>query len=284
MLINNRIVWSDNGTLRDLSVSLNNIFSNTETIALTAAQDKIFIGSDLPFNHRYFNVTTLNDQASVVTVDIWDGSAWQAAVDVIDQTIGTSGKTLSQKGIISWVVDRNHVWGKRDTTELMTGSGLETAKIYNMYWVRLTFSGDLKATTAVNYVGHKFSNDNDLSGYYPDLARTNVLSAFKSGKTSWDEQHLLAAEEIIRDLRKKNVIWNHNQIFGWEEFADAAVHKVAEIAFTAFGNDYETRRENARANYDEALEKVVESAIDKDMDGRLETVEKLPTYGKLLRR
>lgn len=286
MLINNRLIWGDNATLKDLSVVINNLFSDGTIIGFNAAQDKLYIGSDLPFNHRYFSVLVENDVASVVTASIWDGSQWQSAVDVIDQTISpdAAGKSLSQSGIISWVVDRNHVWGKRDTTELMIDSGLETLKIYEMYWVRLSFSGNFNANTALKYMGHKFSSDNDLGGYYPDLTRSNVMLAFKAGKTDWEDQHVLAAEEIIRDLRKKNVIWNRNQIFGWEEFTDASVHKVAEIVFTAFGNDYETRKENARDNYENALDKVVQSAIDKNVDGRLEEVEKLPTYGRLLRR
>jgi hypothetical protein len=284
VLINNRLIWNDNGVLKDLSINLNNVFSGTEVIPFTAAQDKLYIGSDLPFNHRYILVDVANDAASVMSADIWDGTQWISAVDVIDQTVGSAGKSLSQSGIMSWVVDRNHTWGKRDTTELMTGSGLESVKIYEMFWVRLTFSGNWNVLTALKYVGHKFSSDNDLGGYYPDLNRSNVMSAFKAGKTNWDEQHVLAAEEIIRDLRKKNVIWNGNQIFGWEEFTDASVHKVAEIAFTAFGKDYESRKESARNNYEEALLKVVDSAIDKDADGRLSPVEKVPSYGRLFRR
>jgi hypothetical protein len=284
LLINNRLIWGDNGTLRDLSVALNNIFSGVEVIPFVAAEDKLYLGSDLPFNHRYFAVSVANDVASVVSVDIWNGSAWVPAVDVIDQTKSSSGASLAQSGIISWVADKNKSWGKNDSTENMTSSGLTSLKIYEMYWVRLSFSVNLKATTALKYVGHKFATDSDLGGYYPDLNRSTVLTAFQSGKTSWEEQHVLAAEEIIRDLRKKNVIWNRNQIFGWEEFTDASVHKLAEIAFTAFGNDYESRKESARANYEEALEKVVQSAIDKNADGKLQPEEKLPSYGRLYRR
>lgn len=284
MLINNRIIWNDNSTLKDLSISLNNIFANDETIALVAADDKLYLGSDFPFNHRYFKVATANDQASVITAEIWNGSDWEDAVDVIDQTKDSTGAyTLSQSGIISWVLDRNKCWGNNSSTELMTGSGLTTLKIYDLYWVRLTFSGDLKATTALTYVGHKFSTDNDLAGYYPDLNRSTVKSAFSSGKTTWDEQHVLAAEEIIRDLRKKGIIFSRNQIFGWEEFTDAAIHKVAEIAFAAFGEAYEKRKESAREAYDEAMDKITFGGIDKDIDGRLSAHEKLPAHGRLIR-
>jgi hypothetical protein len=282
MLINNRVIFNDNSTLIDLSASLNDIFSSSETVGVVFDEDYLYIGSDLPFNHRYFNVSTANDQTSAVSVDIWSGSAWNPAVDVVDQTKGSAGKTLSQSGIISWTTDRNKSWGSNDTTENMTGSGLTSLKIYGLYWVRLSFSADLKATTALKYVGHKFSRDTDLGGYYSDLTRSNVMSGFKAAKTNWDEQHVLAAEEIIRDLRKKQIIWSRNQIFGWEEFVDASVHKVAEIAYSAFGADYEERRKVARERYDEALDKLV-FAVDKDEDGRVEESEQRSNHRRLVR-
>jgi hypothetical protein len=283
MLLNNRVIFNDNGTLRDLSVALNNVFSGSEVVAIVAAEDKMYFGAPLPFNHRYFMVPVVNDQASVVSVDIWNGTEWVAAVDVIDQTKNSSGHTLSRSGIISWAIDRQKSWGMEDTTENMTGSGLTTLKLYNLYWVRFSFSGNLKATTALKYVGHKFSEDNDLKGYYPDLLRTNVKAGFEAGKTDWDEQHVIAAEEIIRDLIKKQEIINANQILDWSVFTDAATHKVAEIAYTAFGADYEDRRETAYENYKDALDKVT-FPVDKNQNGHREPEEAKPAFGRLVRR
>lgn len=284
MLINNRVIWKDNSSLKDLSAVLNNIFSGSSVIPFVADEDKIYIGSDLPFNHRYFKVDVVNDQASAVSVHIWDGSEWVAAVDVIDQTIDSTGAiSLSKSGIISWVTDRNQSWSKEDTTENMDGSGLETLKIYKMYWVRLSFSANLKTSTAIKYVGHKFSTDEEFSGYYPDLGRTNVKASFQTGKTNWDEQAVLAAEEIIRDLRKKDLIHSGSQIFGWEEFSDCSCHKTAEIVYRAFGADYEDRREAAFDDYVNALDKVQFNSLDKDADGRVEDYEKCHPGGRLVR-
>lgn len=283
MLLNNRVIFENNTTLTDLSVNLNDVFSGSETVDIVAADDYLYLASDLPFNHRYFMVSTANDQASTVSVDIWNGTEWVAAVDVLDQTKNASGHTLSTSGIISWVTDRNKSWSREETTENMTGSGLTTLKIYNMYWVRLAFSGNLKATTALKYVGHKFSSDYSLKGYYPDLGRSTVMTAFQAGKTNWDEQHVLAAEEIIRDLKKKNEIFSSNQILNWEQFTDAAVHKVAEIAYTAFGADYEDRRDKAFDNYTDALDKVTFD-VDKNANGKREPEERKPSFGRLVRR
>lgn len=271
MLVNNRIIHSDNGTLRDLSINLNDLYAGNGALGIVAAEDKLYIGSDMPFNHRYFCVATANDQASVASVEIWDGNQWRAAVDVLDQTKDANGRSLAQTGILSWSVDKDYGWGFEETTEDIPA--LATLKIYNMYWVRISWSADLKATTAVSYVGHKFANDSQLEGYYPDLNRTAVKTAFKAGKTTWDDQHVLAAEEIIRDLRKKKVILSRNQILDFESFNDAAIHKCAEIIMRALGEDYADERASAIEDYNEALDKVY-FPVDKDGDGRLDTVER----------
>lgn len=272
MLSNNRVILNKSGTLTDLSVLMNNLFSGSHVVDV-AASDFIYLGSDLPFNHRYLSISTANDQACAVSVDIWDGNSWQAAVDVVDQTDDGTGKTLSQSGIISFSVDKSKGWGFETSTEDMSSSGLQTLKIYNMYWVRLKFSATVKNTTALKYVGHKFANDIDLAGKYPDLIKTSVLTSFQSGKTSWEEQHILAAETIVRDLRKKQIgLFSASQILNWEVFNDAAVYKVAEMIFLAFGDDYADDRKLASQYYEDALDQVV-FPIDKNQDGRLDPEE-----------
>lgn len=271
MLVNNRVIHKDNTTLKDLSINVNDLYAGNGLLPFVAAEDKLFIGSDMPFNHRYFCLAVVNDVASVVSVDIWDGSEWRAAVDVLDQTKDINGKSLAQTGIISWTVDKDYGFGLEDTTEDIPD--LSTLKIYNMYWVRLSFSSDLKSTTAISYIGHKFANDSQLEGYYPDLNRTALKTSFKAGKTSWDDQHVLAAEELIRDLRKMKVILSGSQILDFESFNDAAIHKCAEIIMRALGDDYADERESAIQDYKNALDKVY-FPVDKDGDGKLDTQER----------
>lgn len=273
MLVNNRVIHSDNGTLRDLSVALNDLFASNSTLDIVAAQDKIYLGSDLPFNHRHIQVSTPNDQAATISeVAIWNGSEWVPAVDVKDGT-AVAGVTLAQSGILSWVTDREEGWNREQSTEDI--AALSTLKIYDLYWVRLTFSANLKASTALSYVGHKFSNDSQLSGYYPDLNRSATKTAFAAGKTTWDEQAILAAEEIIRDLRKAELIQSPAQIANWEMLQEASVHKTAEIIVSAFGEKYEENRELARKRYEEAMESLaILPAIDKDADGHHDDSDK----------
>lgn len=279
MLLNNRIIFKDNTTLNDLSINLNNSHSGTETLAIVSAQDSIYIGSDMPFNHRYFQVSTANDQASVVSISLWDGSTWNSAVEVLDQT-SVSGVTFARSGIISWVPDRDEVWQYARSTEDI--SDLSTLKIYDYYWAKFTFSGDLKTTTALSYIGHKFSNDEDLKAYYPDLSKSDVLSAFESGKTEWNEQHIAAAEEIVKHLRKKQIVWSENQILDWQQFNLASIHKVASIVFRSFGENYKDEKIDAEAEYAKAMNMQVFN-VDKNRNARLEPYEKV-VYTGLSRR
>lgn len=275
MLLNNRVIWKNNATLEDLTISLNDLFAGSKVVDIVAADDKLYLGSQLPFNHRFFQVSVVNALASVVTVEIWDGSAWNAAVDVLDLT-AVSGATLAQSGVIQWAVDRNKSFGLAQTTEDVTG--LTTLKIYNMYWVRLTFSANLTGTTALSYIGHKFSNDSMLSGLgYPDLVRSAVLSAYATGKTTWNDQHILASEIVVRDLVKSGHIKSGSQILGWDQFGEASAHKCAEIAFTAFGEKKENERLLAAENYKAAMNQISFPDLDKDADGVPDSIASVGT-------
>lgn len=276
MLTGNRVILSDNGALTDLSRELNDVTTGTKVVAIVAAEDKLYLGSEAPFNHRWLMVSVANDQASVASVKLWSGSAWESALDVIDQT-SVGGATLAQSGILSWTKNRDKAWVRAgvstDIAALASGP-----VIYDMYWAEVSFSGNLKNTTALKYVGHKFADDNHLAVHYPDLVRTSVLTAFKTGKTNWDEQHVAAAEELIADLRGMAQLWSGSQILDWEKFNLAAVHKCANVIMRAFGDDYAEQREDAQEEYDRALRRAP-VGIDRDQDGSLDRSEKLRAVG-----
>lgn len=281
MLLNNRIIWSDNGTPKDLSAILSSFASGTQVIDFVAAEDSIFIGSDMPFNHRYFQPVVDNDQASLALVSIWTGNAFEATVDSIDQTLDAGGtKSMSKNGILSWVPDRTKYWARQETTERVTG--LETLKIYNMYWAKLNFSADLKSTFSLAYVGHRFCNDDDLYSRYPDLANTDLLNSFKSGKSDWVEQQVLASEIVVRDLRADEKLWSINQVLEWERFQEAACYKTAELAYSAFGKDYADDVASARKYYKEALGQS-RGGIDLDGNGSLKPFEQV-SQARIMRR
>lgn len=273
MILNNRIIYSDNGVFTDLSVALNDYHVGTSTVAVVAAEDAIYVGSDLPFNHRFIEVTTANDQTSVMSVELFDGSSWNAAVDVIDQT-AASGRTLAQSGSVSWNKDKRKGWARRDTADI---PALSSLVIYNLFWARFKFTANLKSTTALGFVGQKFSNDTELAGYWPQLVRSEVYAQWDAGtKTSWNEQHYQSAEKIIQDLKKKGVIYTDAQVLNWEIFKEASIHKTAEIIMNAFGKDWEKPRDEAKARYADALDLFL-FEIDKNQNTLLDESETIPT-------
>lgn len=284
MLLTNRIIWSDNGTNIDISNEMASVAGVSKVLPIVAAQDYIYLGSELPFNHRYISVSVANDQTSAISaVDLWNGSTWVAALDVQDFTQGTAGKTLSQSGHIMWTPDPTKSWMKDNTNHAgHTITGLSGASIFNLYWVRLTFSADLKATTALQYIGHKFADDNDLRLVYPDLIRTAVYTQFSVGKTSWEEQHIMAAETIIRDLKQKGIVKSGNQVLDWRLFTDASVHKLAEIIYNSFGQDYRDLKQDAAQYYQKALSMVFTNT-DQNKNARLDEEELVIGTGYLRR-
>lgn len=278
-ILTNRIIFDDNGSLSDHSIRLNDIAQGTETWAYVAGEDYVYLGSEFPFNQRFIRVDTANTAASSVSVDLWDGQEWKAAVNVIDQTSdGTA--SLAQSGIISFTLNKSNSWDA-DDTDKMTGSGLESLVIYDLYWARLSFSADLDVGTAVQYLGYKFNNDQDLSLLYPELNTSNSKEQFESGKTSWEDQELEAANMIVKDLQLRGVILSANQILDASSFKFASIYKLTEMIFTEFGQDYESNRELSRQNY---IDRINGNLLNLDKNGNTRLDAKEQTFDLKLER
>lgn len=274
-----RIIYSDNGTLVDWSTSLNNYYSGDETFSFVAAEDYIYIGNLLPFNHTYMKFTTPSVASSTLSVDIWDGNAFSPAAEIIDETAG-----FTADGFINWVPDKNKGWGREDTnvngTERVTGLG--TITIYDRYWVRIGFNNDLTASSVASWSGLLFSDDNDLKTEYPNLVRSNVLTAFQAGKVNWEEQNIRAAELMVDDLIDMNVIASKEQIIERKKLSRASVCKVAEIIYNGFGDDGVEDSARARKEYKSRISKNV-FITDKDNDARIDREEASGGQGRLYR-
>lgn len=277
-----RILYSDNGTLTDYTTNLDNYHGGTHSFSFVASEDAIYIGSRLPFNHIYLKLgSTVNAETSSMSISYWDSIDWRSAVEVIDET-AVSGASLAQSGFVSWVPDKDYGWIREDTNyggiEI---TGLTSVEIYDLYWLRINFSADLTADVTLSWAGQKFSDDDDLGTEYADLVRTSVLSAYESGKTDWEEQHIAAAKIIIQDIKKRGLIYDKQQILKWDEFTPAAVSQVAKIIYGGLGNDYLDARSLAVKDYAERIGNVLPT-IDKDRNARENTYDRI-TQGRLYR-
>ena len=278
MFINNRVIHKDATVFTDISALLSDPYMGEQALAVVAADDALYLGSDLPFNHRFLMLGKKNTISGTVSVAIWTGSAFTAAEDVQDFT-ALGGVPFARNGLLRWTLPKNVGWASvYDSSDI---EELEDLKSKANFWVKITFSAAFDFE--LKYVGFRFARDADLRTYYRDLLTERVMQAVNGGvpMKDWDAFHVVAAEEIIRDLRAQQIVFSGNQILNPETFQDAACHKLAEMAYSNLSN--EDRLEFAQGKYRQAMSKMVFD-VDKDGDGRLESIEKQDAYaGRLLR-
>jgi hypothetical protein len=256
-MINNRVIYSNDGTLTDYTSQLANYFSGNATISLVALEDAIFIGTRMPINSFFVKIdsTNKNSNSSIMTVSTWDGNNFRNAVDVIDET-SVSGATLAQSGIVKFIPNKNYLFARESTNDSGEEvTGLTDVVIYDLFWTKLTFSADLSTNVQIDFIGNKFCTDYDLGVEYKELTRSSVLTAFESGKTSWEDVEVRASEKIIEDIISKGLIRDSGQLIVVEDLRLIAVQKVAEMIFNQLGDDYEDQRINARKEYERLLDK-----------------------------
>lgn len=262
MLLKNRVFFSDNGVLTGYSTEMNSLSLGSMSLAMVAGEDYIYIGSEAPFNHRFMEIVTPDAGGAKMKVEYFNNKEFVDAVEVIDQTKG-----MTQNGNFIFIPNKKDKWTARDTEDI---NELDSLIIYDLYWARVSF--DINVSFEVNFLGHRFSDDNDLGYRYPELIKAATLSAFKTGKTNWDDQHIIAAQAIIEDLQKKQVIDSANQILSYDKFTPASVHYVARLIFAAFGDNYKDDFDRATEEYRDAINLLVFD-VDRDSNATLDGKE-----------
>ncbi len=266
-LLNQRVLHDST----DLSVALNDFETGSSVIDIETTE-ALYIGCEVPFNNLWFDVLVANAVAATVSVYIWFGNAWVAAVDIIDETKSSDGKTMAADGRLQWNTNILKGWDKEQYSSSVTG--LSSAPvIYNMYWVKISFSANLTDTFSLDYVGQKLCTSTNLFRLYPDLNKTAMMSSYESGLTTWDKVIYTATDEVVRDLKAQGKIWHRGQILDHTVWTTACVHKTAEIIYNAMGSAYENRRILALDQFDKAM-KVGFSRLDSDLSGTISGSEK----------
>ncbi len=270
-----RVIWKNNGVTTDITKNVTGPLSDSIVLDYKAADDRIFIGSVLPFNHLFFDFIVANNDAVTPTVKVWTGTQWTTVVDLQDETRGWFAP-----GKIMWSVPRETSWIRE--LDSFDAEGLEDTVIYNMYWAELSFSADLDALTDLKTVGQRFSDDSDLFSFYPDLSQTGLLEQFETGKTTWNEQSLAASEACIAYLKAKNIIKVDSQVMKPDQLKMAAIHKTAEIIYSAFGAAYKDDKIEARKDFEKAIDLKFLN-VDENADGNLSLSERKIRTGRLYR-
>lgn len=249
----------------DLTASVTD-FNTAAAVIDLSASDTLHIGTFVPINTIFLEMSPANAVPSTLTVEVWDGRQWVLVVDLIDLTKG-----MTATGIISWEVDRDNGWSVAGKSSDV--AGLSATKIYDCYWLRIKTSANQTPGTAINYVGQKFCTEADLTGIYSDLGNTNLKNQLgKNG--SWDRKIIAASELIVADLISKRIVWSSGQLLDWSLLKYPCIHKTAEIIYSGgMGEAFVPDRDHARKCYGEAIS-LGKFSIDLNNDGVLSPVER----------
>ena len=259
-----RFYWNDDGTLTDQTIQWANPHSNA---AVWDGQSYLYISSFLPFNHKYFDVSVANDKAGTLAVQIWYDNQWVSVVDILDYT-----SKLTSSGNIVFTIDDEKGWEQEEDSSDITE--LSTTKIYGAYWSRINLATASASALSINYIGHKFAEDEDLFLKYPMLRNTALMTAFKTGKTDWKDQLILASEFVVADLKSRGLLISKNQILDIKRFKNACCYKAADIIFNGLGGDkWIDYIEKAQARYSEDMN-MDNFGIDVNADGAPSRAEK----------
>jgi len=121
----------------------------------TAAQgDYLLVGSHMPFEGVYADVDSANGNASVLTINYWNGSAWTDT----SNTDGTDsgGASMAVDGANTWTVPSAWVMASiYDIQTALDGNTNSTAQNVGLfrrelYWTQWAFSAALDSSTTLN--------------------------------------------------------------------------------------------------------------------------------------
>ena len=266
----NKILVSDSGLL-DKTATLDDYNAGTLAVTLTTGTDAIYLGSKLPFTRKYLKLSAVNATASVLTVSYWDGTTWQSAVNVQDGT-SPSATSLAQTGYVSWETDKRYAWTRDDTTvsgtEKITGLGDVT--LYDMYWVKLSWSANVSAT--VDWIGDLFCSDTELGAEFPDLNRTAAKEAWATGKTTWEEQRVAASKLVSQGIQAFQVAPEATLVMNTDALMLACVQRTAAIIYAGFGEGYEDSWKAATDEYARRMDRKL-FVTDENENGRVDPAE-----------
>jgi hypothetical protein len=273
-----RIFFKDGAGISELTNKLNKYKSGTSVLSITDT-DALYVATDFPLNNFYVKMgEVLNEESSVMSISYWSGSSWVPTVNLNDYT-----SSFSESGFIEFTPNRQQSWGmSNSSSDGQFIPGLSAITVYDKYWIKIEFSATLSAGIELDWVGSLFTDDEDLFSEYPIFNDGNFLASFEAGKTTWQEQHVRAAEIIIADLIRKKVVMGREQILDRKKFIDASISKVAEIILNSFGNDYLEQRKAAKEEYSRRLD-LGQYSTDLNNDGILDPTDLAYRQGWLSR-
>lgn len=245
-----RLLRSTAGTITDASLA-NQEEASSVVHDITAATDYLYLGQACPFNNFYYKMNVANTNDSTLKIEYWDGNSWVFAVDLLDGTRSVA-KTLAKSGVIQFSPNFKNRWQiVYDTSEVNIGpADLNSVTIYNMYWLRISFTSNLSVTTASDKICYCFSTHQQIN--HRDSTLKNYLASFNV--TTWEDHIINASIDTAHELKKRNLIKSHGQILRLEDVSIATDWKTIMSIYFDLGGDYLEKLKAASKEFDNALD------------------------------
>jgi hypothetical protein len=172
------VLFHDGATFTDLSLDMLSFGRDSAVVPLLAAAGALYFARFKPFSALYAEVKVPNAVGAFLTLEYWNGTAWTALSNVVDDS-----DAFSRSGFIQF--DTPEDWAE---TTVNTLSG---------YFLKITPSVDLTGTMALQGLNVVFSDDQDLRGIYP-----SVLNYLDSQETSFILRHENSRDRVVETIRK----------------------------------------------------------------------------------
>lgn len=269
-MINRRVIRTIRGTTEITSLVSNP--HGTQYGFEFLSSEFLYVGYHGKFAARYFQMLTGNNNASVLTVEYWDGSQWAGVDDLVDQT-SAGGKTFAQSGFVSW--QNKEDWAARSL------AGIDTD--IELYWVRLTVSSDLSNNTAMHAILDLYCDDNLLRAYFPEIVTdTNYLP---DGRTNFIDQYIAAKELVVLRLKQRKKIETDAQIIDPNDVAVAATYAAACLIMRPIATSDHAKAIAAVAcnGFEDEIGKVT-IPTDDNLDGIISDDERMQSFAVKVER
>lgn len=231
--------------------------SSSNTALVMGTSDKLYLAFRKPFTGRYFHFSTLNTNAATLTVKYWNGSAFAAVEDLIDQTSGfTANGFISWGNLSGWQSRAAAPWADVD-----------------LYWIEITTSAVLSAGTALQAILNLFVDASLLSRHYPELV--DDTRWLPPGKTDFLEQFVAASDMVVTRLIQDQEILDESEIINPNDVALAACHFAAHVIYyPVTRDDDEDKRAYKAQSKGNAEINAARITVDRNGDGVGEEAER----------
>lgn len=142
--------------------------------------DYLYIGYYKPVHMVYLALESAQNVANSLTIEYWNGSAWESVSNQFDDSKG-----FTRSGFIQW--------------DKPSAQSTNTVNTISKYWVRIKPSVD-QGEVEVKGINIIFADDQDLITEVPEITDVNHLA----GKTSHILTHVAVRNQIIQDLNNKD--------------------------------------------------------------------------------